>query len=135
MEQLNEAVHWHHDIVSRAKHMPASASTRALRALNAELDECFASTQAIWHKFQKHVEEHLDNPAIAVKELLSGSERSFVQFLKTIDELKSVSELATQGISIIPRHIESTASRWPFRSEGAYDDMAPSRTAREASWT
>ncbi len=68
-------------------------------------------------------------PAIAIEELLRGSEWSLVCFHCALDEVKSLPELVMKRIRAIAHDIETAAPGGAFGSKGAKDDV-PARPHR-----
>jgi hypothetical protein len=66
----------------------------------------------------------LFDSAAAVHELLRGSPRRAVQFLRAFLDPKSSTKLPLERFNVISNDVQAAALGWSFRSEGAHDHMA-----------
>ena len=65
------------------------------------------------------------DPAVAIEELLRGTEWCFVQFLRTFDQLEMCTKLIVQGIFVVTHDVEAAAFCGALGPEGADDDASP----------
>jgi hypothetical protein len=66
------------------------------------------------------------DPTVAVQELLFGSERSFMQFFRTLHQSEACAEFVVEGFGVVTNYVEPAALRRALWPKGPNNDVATS---------